>query len=619
MYDGLGRQTSASTDGGLPATTLASQFDKDGNRTQLDAAIGSVADFENTYGYDQLNRMTGVTQTNQTASGHNSVAYKQVNFGYNGTDQLTLINRFDHSVTGSNAFSTSTTVDESSGPLARSTYSYDTAGNLHTITQDRISGANDGTLTWTHYTDNKVHTFASPVDGTGTISYTYDQDNQLTESSAGSGVSDQTYAYNDANGNRTSTNSVSATIGAGNRLTNDGTYRYYYDAEGNLTRREEISTGSYRNLTYDNRNRLTEVEDFPPELSASPTQKIDYGYDAFNRRVSREVTIYTTTEGSNDGGEGGDSTTTSSTYTEKFIYDGDHVVLDFLSTDSSATVPHSRYLYGPAIDQVLAQETSSGTFWLLADNQGSIRDVLTSTGAAVTGGHFKYDAFGNVLSGNENLGRYFFTGRELDTLTGLQYNRERWYDSSTGRFITHDPIGLQPDSNPYRYVGNSPTNATDPNGTDAIAIGLGGGLTAAEIIAELAAGAAVAAPAAVCVVGIGATYGSYKFSDAYIAPLVDSTVSSLLQLLSDASAGAGDEVPLTDDQKKVIKGLQKQIDKHAEKLKEYIENPEACDNKGFLQNVSEELKQKIIQARIKSLTDQINNFHDQINKILGGG
>jgi uncharacterized protein RhaS with RHS repeats len=39
------------------------------------------------------------------------------------------------------------------------------------------------------------------------------------------------------------------------------------------------------------------------------------------------------------------------------------------------------------------------------------------------------------------------------------------YDPTVGRFITLDPIGFEgPDANTYRYVGNSPTNATDPTG-----------------------------------------------------------------------------------------------------------------------------------------------------------
>src|SRR5207249_10261621 len=35
-----------------------------------------------------------------------------------------------------------------------------------------------------------------------------------------------------------------------------------------------------------------------------------------------------------------------------------------------------------------------------------------------------------------------------------------------------DPLGLAPDSNPYRYVGNSPTNAVDPTGRYLIAANL---------------------------------------------------------------------------------------------------------------------------------------------------
>ena len=39
------------------------------------------------------------------------------------------------------------------------------------------------------------------------------------------------------------------------------------------------------------------------------------------------------------------------------------------------------------------------------------------------------------------------------------------YDPTVGRFITLDPIGFDgADTNQYRYVGNSPTNATDPRG-----------------------------------------------------------------------------------------------------------------------------------------------------------
>jgi RHS repeat-associated protein len=76
-----------------------------------------------------------------------------------------------------------------------------------------------------------------------------------------------------------------------------------------------------------------------------------------------------------------------------------------------------------------------------------------------------------LVDGDSSLTRYLYTGRELDETTGLQYNRERWYDSGTGRWLSEDPIGFAGgDSNLYRYVGNSPTNATDPSGTVSVLI-----------------------------------------------------------------------------------------------------------------------------------------------------
>ena len=41
-----------------------------------------------------------------------------------------------------------------------------------------------------------------------------------------------------------------------------------------------------------------------------------------------------------------------------------------------------------------------------------------------------------------------------------------WYDSTTGNWITQDPLGFAAgDSNISRYVNNAPTDAADPSGT----------------------------------------------------------------------------------------------------------------------------------------------------------
>ncbi len=97
------------------------------------------------------------------------------------------------------------------------------------------------------------------------------------------------------------------------------------------------------------------------------------------------------------------------------------------------------------------------------DNSGNVKDAIT------------YDGWGNILSGETNpayRGNYAWTGRMLDVETGLQYNRARWYDPTTGRWQTQDPLGFGAgDSNLYRYVNNKPTITADPSGLSQVALG----------------------------------------------------------------------------------------------------------------------------------------------------
>jgi len=57
-----------------------------------------------------------------------------------------------------------------------------------------------------------------------------------------------------------------------------------------------------------------------------------------------------------------------------------------------------------------------------------------------------------------------FAGQYYDQETGLHYNWHRYYDPSTGRYLTPDPIGLAGGINLYFYAANNPINAIDPFG-----------------------------------------------------------------------------------------------------------------------------------------------------------
>jgi RHS repeat-associated protein len=86
---------------------------------------------------------------------------------------------------------------------------------------------------------------------------------------------------------------------------------------------------------------------------------------------------------------------------------------------------------------------------------------------------YTYDSFGNVTNFTGTLRNPFqYAARESDPETGLYYNRARYYNPSTGRFLSEDPIGFLGGINFYRYVFNNPANLIDPTGYQA-ATGVG--------------------------------------------------------------------------------------------------------------------------------------------------
>ena len=54
----------------------------------------------------------------------------------------------------------------------------------------------------------------------------------------------------------------------------------------------------------------------------------------------------------------------------------------------------------------------------------------------------------------------------MDSQTGLQFSRARWYDAAIGRFISEDPMGLRGGGNLFGYVNNKPERYFDPFGLE---------------------------------------------------------------------------------------------------------------------------------------------------------
>jgi len=414
--DNLGRvmQTDLTATSLMPDVSLAATYDAKGQRTSLNATVDGAADFVNTYQYDHDGRLTILEQG--PAENHTNVAEKQIDFTYTASGALSTITRYSDLAA-----------------VATTTYGYDQAGRLTSIDHAQ------GTPALAHYgltLDPDSQVTALTI-GSTTTNYTYDADGQLKTADGTS----ESYTY-DAAGNRTNTGDVTY---ADNRLHSDGTYTYTYDPEGNLVARTRIDGTETVAYAWDHRNRLTSVTYTDGQNTV--TETVTYTYDVFDRRIAKTVTIGTnTTE-------------------ERYVWDGQNLVLVL---DGSG-VTH-RIVTGPVIDQVLADETASthAVQWFLADHEGSVRDVLglvSQTWTVVS--HVTYTSFG-VADASGDMPRFGFAGREFDGETGLYYNRLRYYDPRTARFLSADPSGFRGgDANLYRYVGNSPLDATDPMGLEA--------------------------------------------------------------------------------------------------------------------------------------------------------
>jgi RHS repeat-associated protein len=78
---------------------------------------------------------------------------------------------------------------------------------------------------------------------------------------------------------------------------------------------------------------------------------------------------------------------------------------------------------------------------------------------------YSYDSFGKLTASMGTLTNPFqYTGRDNDLETGLYYYRARYYDYSSGRFLSEDPLSIRDHLNMYAYVRNNPLNFDDPFG-----------------------------------------------------------------------------------------------------------------------------------------------------------
>ncbi|MGO9114668.1 MAG: deaminase [Thermoguttaceae bacterium] len=406
----------------------------------LDGSVHTVTDSSNvisnntattTYVDDALGRVQSISQAGSSAS------TKEVEFAYYNNSQVQTV---------------ATYPNDSLNTIA--SYDYDGDGRLTSLSYtgpgSTITTLSGSAISYgLEYDPAGNITQATSADGTD--NYGLNGDNELTSAS----LTSESYTY-DQNGNRVSSSGGYST-GAANRMLCDGTYDYQYDADGNRTERTKISDGSVTLYSYDYGNRLTDV--VFKNGSGVKTEEIQYTYDYAGQLIRTAI-------------DATGSGNFSYTYT---VYDGENPYLQVSDPKGLAVSPSSatisqRYLYGQAVDQILATDNGAGTvLWGLADFEGTIRDVVNSSGKEVANGHIQFNSFGAPINGTAPLANFLFglAGMRYDPVTGNYLTESVFYDPSTGRRLSQDPLGFASGTTNFTaWAGNSPVENVDPSGQD---------------------------------------------------------------------------------------------------------------------------------------------------------
>jgi RHS repeat-associated protein len=267
-----------------------------------------------------------------------------------------------------------------------------------------------------------------------TVQYGYDADSHLTGIMYQEGsttLGNLAYASYDSLGRRfqvggsyAQTNIpavVSSTLyNANNQLKTWGSATYGYDLNGNV---QSDGTNTY---VWDLRNRLSTI---------SGGSTASFQYDGLGRRINKTI----------------NGTSTS------FLYDGLNAGQELSGSSVIANI-----ISGLGLDGILVRTDSTGSKFPLADVLGSALVLSNTSGLVQT--QYTYEPFGNTTAtGSSSTNSFQYTGRENDG-TGLYFYRARYYEPTTDRFISEDPLRSSDRPNWYRYVSNNPLLFNDPLG-----------------------------------------------------------------------------------------------------------------------------------------------------------
>ncbi|MFI9783011.1 DUF6531 domain-containing protein [Kitasatospora sp. NPDC051984] len=417
-YDALGRLTSETVNG----RTIAVGYDRLGRRTSRRTPSGA----DTGWAYDAAGNVSSIT-----ASG-TLMAFERDGLGreisrHIGPD-LALATAWD-GLDRPTAHAITRRSDGSS--LQTRSYTYRENGDLLSV-----ADAHTGTRRFELDPAGRV-TAARAPDWSET--YAYDSAGNLTAATW------PTRRDEPARGNRTY---------RGTLIQEAGRVNYQHDRQGRIaTRRQTTLSGraSTWHYTWDAEDRLTAV-------TTPDGARWRYLYDPFGRRIAK---LHLADESSTNVLEWTDFTWDGSILVEQTAHS------PALPGPYTLTWDHEGYHPIAQTERLAVSDSPDDVnrrfFAIVTDLIGTPTHLLDADGTLAW--QARTTIWGAAAEQQTGITStpLRFPGQYYDSETRLHYNHHRYYDPTTARYLTPDPLGLLPSPNPHAYVDN-PHTAFDPLG-----------------------------------------------------------------------------------------------------------------------------------------------------------
>jgi len=240
---------------------------------------------------------------------------------------------------------------------------------------------------------------------------------------------------------------------------------YAYDADGNLT-----SDGRWT-YVWDGENRLVEMKRDTSTPTLSSRLRLVFEYDQQGRRIRKQFYTHNGT-----------------TWVEQrdtiSLYDGWNVVAELDANASKARL--RTYVWGTDLSGTVegaggvggllwlnnyqttydGQTLPTGVHFVAYDGNGNVSALTRASDGSVSA-RYEYGPFGEPVRQTGALADaqpLRFSTKWTDVETGLLYYGYRYYNPTTGRWLSRDPIEEQSDANLYQIVANQPIARYDLQG-----------------------------------------------------------------------------------------------------------------------------------------------------------